>query len=1505
MTSTAAKWARRAAAVAGGAAACVAGVALLSQPAQTDSKALLFASQACSLIGADDVAVALTVDACRTHEGRAAVAAAPDRLRLACTRLSAARALNELVMPLVRDTSTRRAAVDGLPLDFLMEVARLNRGAPDGNDGTHAALADLGAALASAGLEPQRALLLGDAAGDVRTDHWQPRLSGLRLLEAVGPPGAASGGAVVSLDLHRVLTSAALRATASVLAADATSHERALAQPAVQLLPLPALHAAADHLGRLLTSSSSSGACDDVPTFTAVRALSDAVRARLRHPRTSEPTDEAAVRVLSSVLARWPAALLARACRAADAPHADDDSAGATATAAVHAAASLCDTLTALEHVLGHGDGQLAGDDAAALRQQAAAARQHAVLLLPALHALAVHTLAPHPAAAADDGSTNGEHYVRPLRHAIVCAVSSVLCLNADGTRDAALSRLRRLRLHAFTVLSLHRAPLFSGGGDVALRGAAEYLSQVAAAGGDSGSGGTDESAVDGMDALVADAVAHATAAASAAAASSPSTAAPGGSAGGLSTRHQPRVTLLDWEEADTLTSAEDDQRRSHPTVKGRAALLSRYASLLSAAAAGEADVDYAVPSAIDPASGTVTPLAPSWVDVLLCWTRQRSPCVPLPPVVLAVHVDGATADPPTSLLAALLGRRVEADTRRWAQQHYFRPPAFRAVAESAAAVTPATATTLVADGTNNSAVSAAVSPHLTRARALIAQQWLLSSLYGTVAPPPSAVDDATTASGAQVAPHTLAHVRGVVARELCRWMPRHTQWKRREPGGSDVPADALPPFVQGELVRRVQAAAHGPAAALPPLHCDAFTPPLTVSVPLQVHALKAAAFVAGVGPWRSATSAAELAVDLDGGDDDAGGGTSLVDAAWLRSRLVAQGAHVAAGYLAEALTARLADLAAAPRSPASSDAAVDDGGSLLPSLSPALLACMSVAAEATAQYRDASAALRQSVRFLANLAYVPPAVVVAASAARVDSSSGPALVACAARVRGAAALAGGAAAKEDDAVTAAGAGRLASLAGVWASAGNMKLRGHALRLVTNLQLSGGGSARGAAAAQVGDHVVPIYDSDHGVGDLAAVDGTAASADAGGDVSSGVDIVLVHGLQGGAVKTWRCPGVDPFGNGADGHDYRDEACAAAAGRGSGGDDDAGIDWAAARQYIVRDGERAAFWPSLWLAPDLSARLGRERPQSSPQSPPPRVRLYGVTYDADVWLSDSVRPTAGVPAVAHDVAAQLLEAGVGAGGRPVVFLCHSLGGILTKYMLLLPPGALPQAAAAAAAAGSSGDSSGAGNELARRTAGVVFYGTPHCGAEVAAKALAGLQSMLRWLRTPDPHPLVTPHVRLLQDTRQLSALNARFGDALVRQATEPLPVRLLPADEDDEAGSGARAPLLLALPTAVATAATGGGRIAVLSVAETLPCDVQQAMGFAPRRERRGGGTVDAPGRLSVLVVPPSSADPGYGAFAAAPGSDHISVCKPGGVWDLRYTLARDLVLEAAAAYARA
>jgi protein SERAC1 len=108
--------------------------------------------------------------------------------------------------------------------------------------------------------------------------------------------------------------------------------------------------------------------------------------------------------------------------------------------------------------------------------------------------------------------------------------------------------------------------------------------------------------------------------------------------------------------------------------------------------------------------------------------------------------------------------------------------------------------------------------------------------------------------------------------------------------------------------------------------------------------------------------------------------------------------------------------------------------------------------------------------------------------------------------------------------------------------------------------------------------------------------------------SPALDVVFVHGIRGGAFATWRREGVLARG--------------------------------AARDHL----ERSVCWPAAWLAPAL-----------------PNARLISVDYAAPAsgWEGESLpfEPTA------EQLAAKLVAAGVGQ--RPVVFVTHSMGGLMVK------------------------------------------------------------------------------------------------------------------------------------------------------------------------------------------------------------------------------------------------
>lgn len=245
-----------------------------------------------------------------------------------------------------------------------------------------------------------------------------------------------------------------------------------------------------------------------------------------------------------------------------------------------------------------------------------------------------------------------------------------------------------------------------------------------------------------------------------------------------------------------------------------------------------------------------------------------------------------------------------------------------------------------------------------------------------------------------------------------------------------------------------------------------------------------------------------------------------------------------------------------------------------------------------------------------------------------------------------------------------------------------------------------------------------------------------------------VDVVFIHGLLGCPYETWMC-----------------------------GEDETTV------------------WAQEWLLKDLQ-REGKN----------PRVLSIG--YDSQLRSSESVWRTMCFQGTSEEIMKKLDAARVGSGERPVIFVTHSLGGVLLKQVL----------------------HDAARSEKTRKLVdsvnGVMFYGVPHHGSPVAQTIQAFRPKSLGI----DQHP-VTEH---LHGTPHLEMLNDWCATLF------------------DEKG------------------------IAALSVGETAPCRLP-VIGF------------------EALVVPPSSANPGFGEFVNVSDATHMSVCKPSSQEDIRYTLAQEFI----------
>ncbi|GAB2267373.1 hypothetical protein Dimus_002358 [Dionaea muscipula] len=148
-----------------------------------------------------------------------------------------------------------------------------------------------------------------------------------------------------------------------------------------------------------------------------------------------------------------------------------------------------------------------------------------------------------------------------------------------------------------------------------------------------------------------------------------------------------------------------------------------------------------------------------------------------------------------------------------------------------------------------------------------------------------------------------------------------------------------------------------------------------------------------------------------------------------------------------------------------------------------------------------------------------------------------------------------------------------------------------------------------------------------------------------------LDIIFVHGLRGGPFKTWRLRLNDK--NSSNKSSFVEK-----------------ID--------LEAGKQDTFWPGEWLSADF-----------------PHARMFTLKYKTNLtqWSGASLP--------LQEVSSMLLEKLVAAdiGKRPVVFVTHSLGGLVVKQMLY-------QAKAEKL------------KDFVDNTVGVVFYSCPHFGSKLA-------------------------------------------------------------------------------------------------------------------------------------------------------------------------------------------
>lgn len=153
----------------------------------------------------------------------------------------------------------------------------------------------------------------------------------------------------------------------------------------------------------------------------------------------------------------------------------------------------------------------------------------------------------------------------------------------------------------------------------------------------------------------------------------------------------------------------------------------------------------------------------------------------------------------------------------------------------------------------------------------------------------------------------------------------------------------------------------------------------------------------------------------------------------------------------------------------------------------------------------------------------------------------------------------------------------------------------------------------------------------------------------------GVDVVFLHGLLGGVFYTWRQQDHD---------DLRGPS-----------------------NFQVSEDDYSYCWPRDWLQ-DVSDN----------------VRVIGVDFDSYLSQWGGSCPTQSFKSTIEERSEDLLHKlrTAGVGKRPVVFVGHSMGGLLIKKMLVHAKDSEDEDM----------------KQLAENTKGVVFYSTPHEGSAIA-------------------------------------------------------------------------------------------------------------------------------------------------------------------------------------------
>ncbi|XP_059148658.1 protein SERAC1-like [Physella acuta] len=217
------------------------------------------------------------------------------------------------------------------------------------------------------------------------------------------------------------------------------------------------------------------------------------------------------------------------------------------------------------------------------------------------------------------------------------------------------------------------------------------------------------------------------------------------------------------------------------------------------------------------------------------------------------------------------------------------------------------------------------------------------------------------------------------------------------------------------------------------------------------------------------------------------------------------------------------------------------------------------------------------------------------------------------------------------------------------------------------------------------------------------------------------DVVLVHGLRGGAVKTWR---------------QRDQPNEPV------------------NPFVSK------CWPRDWLASDC-----------------PNVRIISIGYNSTLHLWGDHCPyeqeKRTIEGRSREIIQKLLQAGVGS--RPIIWVGHSMGGLLIKKIISL------------------GEHETEFSKFSTQTKGVVFYSVPHRGSSIVdtmmyAKYLLFPSVEVQELHTNSP-ALIQLHTEFVNFVTKNSISCLSFGENAKTPFGRPLPKMLVVSSNSSDPGVG--------------------------------------------------------------------------------------------------------------------